>query len=81
MSTLQSIQDADSLVRLIDKKPYIDAKMYYVAIPQDYALKQGEGLFDAEVMRDLAELGRRLGADPDSWRSKALLPGAPIPLQ
>ncbi len=80
-STLQSIQDADTYVRLINKKPYIDAKMYYVAIPQDYALKQGEGLFDVEVMRDLAELGRRLGADPDSWRSKALLPGAPIPLQ
>lgn len=80
-STLLSIQDADSYVRLINQKPYFDAKMYYVAIPQDYALKRGEGLFDAEVMRDLAELGRRLGANPDSWRSKALLPGAPIPLQ
>ena len=55
--------------------------MYYIAIPQDYALKRGEGLFDAEVMRDLAELGRRLGADPDSRRSKALLPAAPFPLQ
>ncbi len=81
MSTLQSIQDVDSFIRLINKKPYIDAKMYYVAIPQDYALKRGEGLFDAEVMRDLAELGRRLGADPDSWQSQALLPAAPFPLQ
>lgn len=80
-STLQSIQDAESYVRLINKKPYIDAKMYYVAIPQDYALKRGEGLFDAKVMRDLAELGRRLGAEPDSWQSKGLLPAAPIPLQ
>jgi predicted acylesterase/phospholipase RssA len=77
-STLQSIESADSYVRLMNQKPYIDAKMHYVSIPQDYAIKQGDGLFAPEMMRDLVELGRRMGADPDSWTSKALLPAAPF---
>lgn len=77
-STLQSIESADSYIRLINQKPYIDAKMHYVSIPQDYAIKQGEGLFAPEMMRNLVELGRRMGADPGSWESKALRPAAPF---
>jgi hypothetical protein len=77
-STLQSVQDVDSYLRLIDQQPYIDAKMHYVSIPQDYAIEKRDEMFDPEVMGDLVELGHRMGADPDSWQSGAPLPAAPF---
>ena len=77
-STLQSVQDVDSYLRLIDQQPYIDAKMHYVSIPQDYAIEKRDEMFDTEVMGDLVELGHRMGADPDSWQSGAPLPAAPF---
>ena len=77
-STLQSIQDADTYVGLIDQLPGFDAEMRYIAIPQDYEFPETAEMFDAETMRDLADVGRRLGSDPGSWRTEALRPGAPF---
>jgi hypothetical protein len=80
-STLQSIQDMETYLRLLDLRPNIDAKMRYVAIPQDYEIPNADEMFDAKVMRQLADLGRRMGADPTSWRTEALPPGAPFELE
>jgi len=80
-STLQSIQDAETYVRLINQRPEFDAEMRYVAIPQDFPIADSDEMFDAETMRSLVKLGMRMGADPASWKTDALRPGAPFELQ
>lgn len=35
-------------------------------------------MFDVNKMRDISVLGRKMGADPKSWKSKALQPSAPF---
>lgn len=37
-------------------------------------------MFDPEVMCDLVKLGLKMGADPTSWKTEALRPGAPFEL-
>jgi Patatin-like phospholipase len=48
-----------------------DGKMEvrWVAIPDDWRAP-AEGVFAEETMRDLADIGARLGADPAAWNSK-----------
>lgn len=79
-STLQSIQDAETYVRLINLQPEFDAEMKYVAIPQDFPIADSDEIFDAKTMRDLVKLGLQMGADPTSWKTEALRPGAPFEL-
>ena len=75
---LERIQDLESLFALIDARPEFDAVFRYVAIPQEFEIPGSDQMFDARTMRALVELGRRMGADPSSWRTRALLPGAPF---
>lgn len=77
-STLQSIQDAETYVRLINRLPGIDAQMRYVAMPQEFEIPKSEQMFHPETMRALVELGYQMGSDPKSWRTGALRPGAPF---
>lgn len=77
-STLQSIQDIETFIRLVDQRPEFDAQMRYVAIPQDYPIANSDEMFDATTMRSLVKLGKKMGADPSSWRTEALRPGAPF---
>jgi predicted patatin/cPLA2 family phospholipase len=50
----------------------------YIAVPDDVELPEPKHrLFDREYMATLHELGRRLGADPDSWRTEAIAPDIP----
>ncbi len=79
-STLQSIQDAETFVQLIDKRAEFDAQLKYVAIPQDFPIADSDEMFDAKTMRDLVKLGLQMGADPMSWKTQALRPGAPFEL-
>ena len=77
-STLQTIQDVETFAQLINKRSDFDVEMNYVAIPQNYEIPDTANLFDEQKMRDLVELGRKLGRDPSSWRQRALRPGASI---
>ena len=77
-STLQSIQDTETFIQMIDQVPEFDAEFRYVAIPQEFEIDDSDKMFDADVMRKLTALGRELGANPASWRTRALLPGAPF---
>ncbi len=79
-STLQSIQDTETLVQLVDRQPEFDAEMRYVAIPQDFPIADSDEMFDAKTMQDLVKLGLQMGADPTSWKTEALRPGAPFVL-
>jgi hypothetical protein len=78
-SMLQSLQDGETYVALLDGRPELDAVLRYVAIPQDFEVTDSDQMFDARTMRALVELGRRMGANPRSWRTEALRPGAPFP--
>ena len=78
-STLQTLQDIETYSQMIDSRPEFDVQLLYVAIPQGYEIAETNKLFDAEVMRDLADLGERMGADPANWRLRAIQPGAPVP--
>lgn len=77
-STLQSIQDTETFIQMIDQVPEFDAEFRYVAIPQEFEIDDSDKMFDADVMRKLTALGREMGANPASWRTRALLPGAPF---
>ncbi len=79
-SLLESIQDAETYVAFIDGRAEYDAELRYVAIPQDFEIPDSDSMFDAETMRALVELGRRMGSDPASWRTQAVRPGAPFPI-
>ncbi len=79
-STLQSIQDVETLVQLVNRQSEFDAEMRYVAIPQDFPIADSDEIFDAKTMRDLVKLGLQMGADPTSWKTEALRPGAPFVL-
>ena len=80
-SMLQNIQDAETLVRLINDRPKFDAQMRYVAIPQNFPIKDTEEIFNPEIIQSLIELGLKMGADPTSWKTYALPPGAPFELK
>ena len=77
-STLQTIQDVETFSQLINKRDEFRVEMNYIAIPQSYNIPETEDLFDEKKMRDLVELGRKLGRDPSVWRQRALRPGASI---
>lgn len=79
-STLQSIQDSETFVNLVNQHPEFDAQMRYVAIPQDFPIADSDVMFDAELMKRLVKLGMKMGADPMSWKKEALRPGASFEL-
>jgi predicted acylesterase/phospholipase RssA len=57
------------LVARIDARDDIDAEFRWTSIPASVRLPRELTEFgDSAVMRDLAELGARMGADPASWR-------------
>lgn len=45
----------------------VDAELHFVAIPDDWRAPR-PGIFQAETMQSLADLGRAMGAQPVSWR-------------
>jgi hypothetical protein len=58
-----------NLVARIDGREDIDAKFRWISIPASFQLPRELSEFgDRVVMRELAELGARMGADPSSWR-------------
>jgi len=78
-STLQTLQDIETYSQMINSRPEFDVRMFYVAIPQGINIPETKNLFDAKKMQDLADLGEKMGANPASWRARAVRPGAPIP--
>ena len=45
----------------------IDAELHLVSIPEDAPEKTTKEMFDQEYMRQLEDLGRKMGANPSSW--------------
>ncbi len=80
-SALQNIQDAETFVRLINNRPEFDAQLRYVAIPQNFSIKDTEEIFNPETIQNLIDLGLKMGANPKIWKTRALRPGAPFELK
>ncbi len=78
ISTLQSIQDTETYIHLIDKLETFDAEFRYVSIPQEFPIDNSDEMFHTETMQKLVELGRKMGADSTSWETEALRSGAPF---
>lgn len=50
----------------------------YISVPDDVELQEPVNrLFDQDFMIELHELGRRMGANPNSWRTEAIAPDIP----
>ena len=47
-----------------------EVEVRWVAVPQTWKTTK-VGYFDKEKMRELSDEGRRLGADPQAWMTKA----------
>ena len=77
-STLQSIQDMATYIGAINAHPQFEAEFRYVAIPADVMLRPATDLFDLDAMRGLIDLGRAMGADPQSWLTRPLRVVAPF---
>jgi len=75
-STLQTIQDTETFAQMINLRKEFNVKMHYVAIPQDYEIIKSSNMFDKDKMRALVELGRSMGANKNSWKQRAIRPGA-----
>jgi len=76
-STLQTLQDIETYTQMINLRSEFEVRMHYVAIPQDYEIPETRNLFDAEKMSRLVKLGEQMGADINSWKKRAVRPGAP----
>ena len=68
-STIGALRQLDMQLRSLREKEGVDCELRFVAIPGDWrAPKQGL-MFEKENMQSLAEIGRRMGAKPESWRT------------
>jgi hypothetical protein len=55
--------------KILDDLEDVEAEFRYVAIPPEASTPRDlDDLADAKLARKLVELGRRLGADPSSWK-------------
>lgn len=74
-STLRLMQNGAELMGRDIGTP---VEFRYIAVPDDVELPEPQNrLFDQSFMYELYELGRRMGADPSSWRSEAIAPDIP----
>ncbi|MEM9109197.1 MAG: patatin-like phospholipase family protein [Planctomycetota bacterium] len=73
-ANIRSLQQLDVMRRLSVERPDVQFEVYWVAIPPDYELPEmKDGMFDKQYMRELVELGRKMGSDPSSWQTESPL--------
>jgi hypothetical protein len=77
-SILQTIQSAETFTKAANQRPELDVEMRFVAIPQDFEMTLSSNIFDKDIMQRLVELGEQMGANPDTWQTKAPRPAASI---
>lgn len=67
-STLGALRHLALEVDYLALTENVDAELYFIAIPDEWRAPR-PGIFQRETMQSLADLGRKLGADPTSWRT------------
>jgi len=74
-STLRLMQNG---AELMGRDIGTSVEFRYIAVPDNVELTEPQNrLFDRDFMIELYELGRRMGADPGSWRTEAIAPDVP----
>jgi hypothetical protein len=67
-STVNSMRHLFALAELVKLKHNVDVEVRVMAVPDEWVPPQ-PGTFVREVMNELADMGERMGADPESWRT------------
>jgi hypothetical protein len=67
-STVNSMRHLFAMAELVRLKHNVSMEVRVIAVPDEWVPRQ-PGTFVKEVMNDLADLGERMGADPESWRT------------
>lgn len=75
-SMLGSLDALSMAMRLMSATSPYQVEFRYVAVPDEWR-PLAEGQFQKENMAALAQLGRRMGADPSSWRTHVPNPESP----
>lgn len=66
-STVTSLRHLLAFAQMNSLRGDADVEVRWIAIPEDWRAPV-PGVFATKTMNDLVDLGRRLGADPSSWR-------------
>jgi hypothetical protein len=69
-SLLASLRNIEDLAREASLSLGLEFEFRFVAIPDDAPESPHGKMFDKAFMTQLEELGRRMGADPSSWRTE-----------
>jgi hypothetical protein len=69
-SLLASLRNIEEVARESAGALGLEFEFRFVAIPDDAPEPPHKTMFDKEFMTQLEELGRKMGADPASWRSE-----------
>lgn len=67
-STATALRHLSTQVSLLREADKWDVDFRYVSIPTDW-VPPNTNQFDKDVMKSLADLGMKMGADPKSWKS------------
>jgi hypothetical protein len=65
-ATVDSIRHLYAMAEIAHLKRGADVQVRVISVPDDW-LPPKPGVFQKEVMNNLADLGERLGADPANW--------------
>ena len=66
-STITSLRHLFTFTELVTLRGDADIEVRWLAIPDDWR-PATEGVFVKETMNNLADIGRKFGSDPSSWR-------------
>jgi hypothetical protein len=69
-SSLNSMRQLFLQVEVARLKRHADVELRYIAVPDEWRPPK-PGTFIKETMNDLADLGEKLGADPNCWLTEA----------
>jgi hypothetical protein len=69
-STVTSLRHLFTFTELVTLRGDAEIEVKWLSIPDDWR-PPVEGVFKKETMNNLADIGRKLGADPSSWKTKA----------
>ncbi len=77
-STVNCLKSLAVSLAYLKLRTGLDIEMHYLAIPNEWR-PPVKGTFKKETMNALAELGRKLGADPAAWKTSVPNPESPEP--
>lgn len=68
--TIQPLEYLALSCELLRARHGLDVELRWTAIPPSFEWPEVEMEFDARLTQPLSDLGQRLGADPDSWKTE-----------